>query len=47
MPDPALRILSYLPNPRVFKATITARLCGVDDRLGHTSGNGRDPGSGT
>jgi elongation factor 1-gamma len=26
---PALRIFSYLPNPRVAKATIAARLCGV------------------
>lgn len=26
----ALRIFSYLPNPRVAKATIVARLCGVD-----------------
>ena len=25
----ALRIFSYLPNPRVWKATIAARLCGV------------------
>jgi glutathione S-transferase len=25
-----LRIFSYLPNPRVAKATIAARLCGVD-----------------
>lgn len=26
----ALRIFSYLPNPRIWKATIAARLCGVD-----------------
>jgi elongation factor 1-gamma len=26
----ALRIVSYLPNPRVWKATIAARLCGVE-----------------
>src|SRR5262249_32242772 len=26
----ALRIFSYLPNPRVWKATIAARLCGID-----------------
>jgi elongation factor 1-gamma len=26
---PALRIFSYLPNPRLAKATIAARLCGV------------------
>jgi glutathione S-transferase len=26
---PVLRIFSYLPNPRVAKATIAARLCGV------------------
>ena len=25
-----LRILSYLPNPRIWKATIAGRLCGVD-----------------
>ncbi len=25
-----LRIFSYLPNPRVFKATIAGRLCGVE-----------------
>ena len=25
-----LRIFSYLPNPRVWKATIAARFCGVD-----------------
>jgi len=25
-----LRIFSYLPNPRVWKATIAGRLCGVD-----------------
>jgi glutathione S-transferase len=29
MAAPALRIFSYLPNPRVAKATIAARLCGV------------------
>jgi len=28
--DAALRIFSYLPNPRVWKATIAARFCGVD-----------------
>jgi glutathione S-transferase len=27
--DPALRIFSYLPNPRLAKATIAARICGV------------------
>lgn len=26
----ALRIFSYLPNPRVWKATIAAQFCGVD-----------------
>ena len=26
----ALRIFSYLPNPRIMKATIAARLCGID-----------------
>ena len=25
-----LRIFSYLPNPRIWKATIAARMCGVD-----------------
>ncbi|MGQ0618440.1 MAG: glutathione S-transferase family protein [Panacagrimonas sp.] len=25
-----LRIVSYLPNPRIWKATIAARLCGVE-----------------
>lgn len=25
-----LRIFWYLPNPRVWKATIAARFCGVD-----------------
>jgi elongation factor 1-gamma len=29
MTQPALRIFSYLPNPRVFKALIAAQLCGV------------------
>jgi len=29
----ALRIFSYLPNPRIFKATIAARLCGVELEL--------------
>ena len=27
--SPALRIFSYIPNPRVFKATIAGRMCGV------------------
>jgi glutathione S-transferase len=27
---PALRIFSYLPNPRIWKATIAARLCSID-----------------
>ena len=26
---PVLRIFSYLPSPRLAKATIAARLCGV------------------
>src|ERR1700747_856587 len=25
-----LRIFSYLPNPRIWKATIAGRLCGVE-----------------
>ena len=28
-----LRIFSYLPNPRIWKATIAARLCGVEVEL--------------
>src|SRR5271155_168654 len=28
-----LRIFSYLPNPRIWKATIAARLCGIDVEL--------------
>ncbi|MDE0940985.1 MAG: glutathione S-transferase family protein [Alphaproteobacteria bacterium] len=28
-----LRIFSYIPNPRIWKATIAARLCGVDVEL--------------
>jgi glutathione S-transferase len=28
-----LRIFSYLPNPRIWKATIVARLCGLDLEL--------------
>jgi len=30
MEGPALRVFSYLPNPRLAKATIAARLCGVE-----------------
>ena len=30
MGDVALRIFSYLPNPRVMKAAIAARLCGLE-----------------
>ena len=29
MSEPALRIFSYQPNPRIFKATIAGRLCQV------------------
>lgn len=29
MDKPVLRIFSYAPNPRIYKATIAARLCGV------------------
>ncbi|HUN59999.1 MAG TPA: hypothetical protein VMU41_17965 [Candidatus Binataceae bacterium] len=32
-----LRIFSYLPNPRIWKATIAARLCGVDIEIRGTS----------
>jgi elongation factor 1-gamma len=32
-----LRIFSYLPNPRLWKATIAARLCGVDVEVRGTS----------
>lgn len=28
-----LRIFSYLPNPRLYKATVAARYCGVDIEL--------------
>lgn len=34
---PALRIFSYLPNPRIYKATIAARLCGVKLEVRGTS----------
>jgi glutathione S-transferase len=33
MTDPVLRIFSYLPNPRVYKALIAARLGGVEVEL--------------
>ena len=29
MGEPVLRIFSYLPNPRVWKAQIAGELCGV------------------
>src|SRR5437016_2585586 len=29
-PMSKLRIFSYLPNPRIWKATVAARLCGVE-----------------
>jgi glutathione S-transferase len=32
-----LRIFSYLPNPRIWKATIAARLCGIDVEVRGTS----------
>ena len=32
-----LRIFSYLPNPRIWKATIAARLCGIDVEVVGTS----------
>jgi len=32
------RIFSYLPNPRVWKATIAARFCGVDVEIRGASG---------
>ena len=34
----ALRIFSYLPNPRVWKATIAARFCGVEVEVRGASG---------
>jgi len=34
----SLRIFSYLPNPRVWKATIAARFCGVDVEVMGASG---------
>jgi glutathione S-transferase len=33
-----LRVFSYLPNPRVWKATIAARFCGVDVEVRGASG---------
>ena len=33
-----LRIFSYLPNPRVWKATIAARFCGVEVEIRGASG---------
>ena len=33
-----LRIFSYLPNPRVWKATIAARFCGIDIEIRGASG---------
>ena len=35
-----LRIFSYLPNPRIWKATIAARLCGVEVEVRGTSPKG-------
>src|SRR6266446_369753 len=35
-----LRIFSYLPNPRIWKATIAARLCGVEIELRGSSPQG-------
>jgi glutathione S-transferase len=32
-----LRIFSYLPNPRIWKATIAARLCGVEVEIRGTT----------
>ena len=32
-----LRIFSYLPNPRIWKATIAARLCGIELEVRGTS----------
>jgi glutathione S-transferase len=34
----SLRIFSYLPNPRLWKATIAARFCGVDVEVRGASG---------
>ena len=40
MPSPSLRVFSYLPNPRVWKALIAAELCGVEVEVtGEASGN--------
>ena len=40
MASPSLRIFSYLPNPRVWKALIAAELCGVEVEVtGDRSGN--------
>lgn len=35
-----IRIFSYLPNPRIWKATIAGRLCGVDIELRGTTPEG-------
>lgn len=35
----ALRIFSYLPNPRIWKATITGRLCDVEIEVRGASPN--------
>ena len=32
-----LKIFSYLPNPRIWKATIAGRLCGVEVEVGGAS----------
>jgi hypothetical protein len=35
-----LRVFSYLPSPRLWKATIAARLCGIDIEVrGDSSSN--------
>src|SRR6266481_7819771 len=36
-PVSQLRIFSYLPNPRIWKATVAARLCGVEVEVRGTS----------
>jgi hypothetical protein len=42
-----LRIFSYLPNPRIWKATITARLSGVDLEIRGSSPKSFSRGYGT
>ena len=42
-----IRILSYQPNPRVWKALIAAELCGVEVEVVGDAPRRCRPGSGT